>query len=59
LIVYLYGNIFGKYGHVEPGLGAMKSYPAFLIDLYRFMVTIEPGTRQIKFFDTKLQVFGA
>ena len=24
----------GKYGHVEPGLGATKSYPAFLIDLY-------------------------
>ena len=24
---------------------------------YRFMVTMEPGTRQIKFFDTKLQMF--
>ena len=24
---------------------------------YRFMVTMEFGTRQIKFFDTKLQMF--
>ena len=24
----------GKYGHVEPAVGATKSYPAFLIDLY-------------------------
>ena len=24
----------GKYGHVERGVGATKSYPAFLIDLY-------------------------
>ena len=24
---------------------------------YRFMVTMEPGTRQMKFFDTKLQMF--
>ena len=24
---------------------------------YRFMVTMEPGTRQMEFFDTKLQMF--
>ena len=24
---------------------------------YRFMVTMEPGTSQMKFFDTKLQMF--
>jgi hypothetical protein len=28
LIVYLYGNIFGKYGQVEPGVGAYGSYSA-------------------------------
>jgi hypothetical protein len=37
LIVYLYGNIFGKYGQFEPGLGATESYPAFLIDLYTYV----------------------
>ena len=24
---------------------------------YRFMVTMEPGTRQMKLFDTKIQMF--
>jgi hypothetical protein len=36
-----YGNIFGKYGHVEPGVGARESYPAFLIDLYSCTVIID------------------
>ena len=38
-IVYLYGIILGKYEHVEPGLGATESYPAFFIGLYMACVS--------------------
>jgi hypothetical protein len=50
--VYIYRGVHGGYSSLKVDKSIVGTSPR-----YRFMVTMEPGTRQMKFFDTKLQMF--